>query len=203
MLEECSYCHRRFRFDRIAKHETRCPESKPKPAKLDVVRKLLAGTPGEQHIPAARQDVQNGKKLPPLMVKPKESWLADGLDGLCECSRCGRRFSQEALEKHARHCSATPRHASAPHVSRESMPCQSQARTAGDRPLSSRSVKSKTVAPSREQKENRSNKINGIAASQRSVNGSLPGTDAAIQKRSCGHTSYEQLEVDVSNWLDD
>ena len=105
MLEECPHCKRKFRFDRIAKHETRCPESKVKPAKLDVVAKLLAGTPGEKHIPEVRRSIQNGVKLPPLKMKNRDDPESDGLQ---ECARCKRRFSAEAMEKHARRCTATP-----------------------------------------------------------------------------------------------
>lgn len=106
ILEECQHCKRKFRFDRIAKHETRCPESKAKPPKLDVVAKLLAGTPGEKHIPEVRRSIQNGITLPPLVMKHREN--CEESDGLQECARCKRRFSAEAMEKHARRCTATP-----------------------------------------------------------------------------------------------
>ena len=197
MLEECSYCHRKFRFDRIAKHETRCPESKPKPAKLDVVRKLLAGTPGEQHIPSARQDVLSGKKLPPLPVKPKSDtlFLTDDLE---ECSRCGRRFSQEALAKHTAHCNATPRRASTP---REGTRVQSRQGRGGQLTgRSSRSRESKEARPSSaslpEQKAHASGKVRTNSDSHRGVADHSSGGAS-------GQPSYEQLEVDVSSWLDD
>ena len=202
LLEECSYCHRKFRFDRIAKHETRCPESKPKPVKLDVVRKLLAGTPGEQHIPAARQDVQSGKKLPPLILKPQGPW---GTEDLSQCNRCGRCFSEEALSKHTRHCNATPRQAAA--TSREGAALQAPIKPrGGERPTSSRSTRSRTSsAGSREPKESPMSRApNTTAGNRSSVHGPLLATDAD-KRRNCSSVqpSYEQLEVDVSDWLDD
>ena len=45
-LEACIYCHKLFRFDRIAKHETRCTAAKPKPSKFDVARNVLRGACG-------------------------------------------------------------------------------------------------------------------------------------------------------------
>jgi len=97
-LLECVYCHRRFRFDRIAKHETRCPGAKPAPPQYDAVRHALEGTPGESAIPEARKILQQGFVLPPLRTK------GAALDMGEECPRCGRRFNPESLAKHVKHC---------------------------------------------------------------------------------------------------
>ncbi|CAJ1401785.1 unnamed protein product [Effrenium voratum] len=112
VLEECCYCHRKFRFDRIAKHETRCPESKPRTAKFDAARKLLGGTPGEHHIPDVRELLGRREgglgstKLPPLVMKHHNGDGTGAFTDLHECNRCKRRFSAEALEKHAKRCNA-------------------------------------------------------------------------------------------------
>ena len=112
VLEECCYCHRKFRFDRIAKHETRCPESKPRTAKFDAARKLLGETPGEHHIPDVRELLGRREgglgstKLPPLVMKHHNGDGTGAFTDLHECNRCKRRFSAEALEKHAKRCNA-------------------------------------------------------------------------------------------------
>lgn len=169
LLEECIHCQRKFRFDRIAKHEARCPESKTKPVKLDVAAKLLAGTPGEHHIPEVRQQLLMGVKLPPLKVKQND--LTDqasphGNRSLLECKRCSRRFSSDALEKHSRHCTARASRSN----SRSSRPSSGRLRP------SSRDGRNHTVLKAIEP--------NKIVA--------YPNPP-----------SYEQLEVDVANWLDD
>ena len=174
LLEECIHCRRKFRFDRIAKHEARCPESKAKPVKLDVAAKILAGTPGEHHIPEVRQQLLMGVKLPPLKV---QNDLADqrqtggqastpGNRSLLECKRCSRRFSSDALEKHSRHCTAR---ASSRSNSRPSRPSSGRLRP------SSRDGRNHTVPKAIEPK---------ILA--------YPNPP-----------SYEELEVDVAHWLDD
>lgn len=139
MLEECSYCKKHFRFDRIAKHETRCMAAKPKPRKFDVVRNLLGGTPAEPYIPQVRQDLASGIKLPPLQINRSGG---DGPVGLEECSRCGRSFAPEALEKHSRSCKgATPRQTATPRAgSRPQTP-------SGTRPQTPSSTRASTGRP--------------------------------------------------------
>lgn len=106
-LEKCSFCDRYFRFDRVAKHETRCRASKPKPKPFDVVRDLLQGTPCESYIPEVRAEWQNGRfRLPPL--KRQEKTEND------ECLRCGCRFGQEQLERHVKNCRGAAQRRSAP-----------------------------------------------------------------------------------------
>jgi len=101
LLEECQYCHRRFRFDRIAKHETRCMAARPMQSRFDNVRNILGGTVGERNIPSVKrtwQENEGGRvRLPPLGGARA---TATGY----ECARCGRFFSADALDKHARVC---------------------------------------------------------------------------------------------------
>eukprot|EP00929_Paragymnodinium_shiwhaense_P039816 TRINITY_DN20863_c0_g1_i1.p1 TRINITY_DN20863_c0_g1~~TRINITY_DN20863_c0_g1_i1.p1 ORF type:complete len:719 (+),score=158.74 TRINITY_DN20863_c0_g1_i1:112-2268(+) len=66
LTEECPYCKRRFRFDRVAKHETRCRAGKPKPSRVDVVGLMLGGCDGEMFIPQAREMIRHRLQLPPL-----------------------------------------------------------------------------------------------------------------------------------------
>lgn len=55
--------------------------------------KLLAGTPGEKHIPEVRRTLVACTKLPPLIMKKRDE--AGEMDMLRECPRCKRRFSSE------------------------------------------------------------------------------------------------------------
>ena len=61
----------------------------------------------------------------------------EGSDGLQECTRCKRRFSAEAMEKHARRCTATPGEPSArrlnPLQSETSQPPESASRPSSSR----------------------------------------------------------------------
>ncbi|CAE7816478.1 unnamed protein product [Symbiodinium sp. CCMP2592] len=199
LLEECKYCHRKFRFDRIAKHETRCPESKPKPAKLDVVRKLLQGTPGEQNIPAARQDFLSGKKLPPLPVKPTEPFSSTDVTA-CQYSQSRRTTPRHAasmpLESTPRHTPSTPREGSGTTPRQQSRNVRrggaasvasGRASRASSRESFSRDAKTEVTALT----------ALGRAAKDRLARASRSIKDVVAQP------SYDQLEVDVSNWLDD
>eukprot|EP00439_Symbiodinium_sp_Y106_P052739 s1809_g7.t1 len=192
-LEECKYCHRKFRFDRIAKHETRCPESKPKPAKLDVVRKLLQGTPGEQNIPAARQDFLSGKKLPPLPVKPTEPFSSTDVT-VCQYSQSRRTTPRHAasmpLESTPRHTPSTPRERSGT-TSRQ----QSRVHRGGAASIAS------GRASSRESRDSKT-EVTALTALGRAAKDRLARASRSI-KDVVAQPSYDQLEVDVSNWLDD
>ncbi|CAK9045735.1 unnamed protein product [Durusdinium trenchii] len=217
MLEECGYCHRKFRFDRIAKHETRCPESKPKPAKLDIAQKLLVGTPGEKHIPDVRRELLNGTKLPPLRVRKWD----DSPDGLRECFRCKRRFSAEALEKHAKRCTASlrpsPREPVTPpivgqtvsssaqptnerqkHSSRElssgRRKIQEKARDSAERVSSATGCRDQNV-------ERSGGRIQSKLAKER-LTGDLRQPGSYPSAPSHGQPCYDQLELDVADWLD-
>ncbi|CAD7960997.1 unnamed protein product [Amoebophrya sp. A25] len=103
VLEGCKYCGRKFRFDRIAKHETRCMAGKPKRAKLDLVAHYLRGTPAENYIPQIKAA---GKitKLPKLaQTANREAGRANGN----QCPRCLRTFAGDSYVKHVKRCKAT------------------------------------------------------------------------------------------------
>lgn len=192
-LEECKYCHRKFRFDRIAKHETRCPESKPKPAKLDVVRKLLQGTPGEQNIPAARQDFLSGKKLPPLPVKPTEPFSST------DVTTC--RYSQHSRRTTPRHAASMPRESTprhTPSTPREGTTPRQQSR--GHRGGGGVAEASGRASRSRESRESKTEEVSALG---RAAKGDRLARASRSLIKGVAQPSYDQLEVDVSNWLDD
>ena len=207
MLEECTYCHRKFRFDRIAKHETRCPESKPKPAKLDVAKKLLAGTPGEKHIPEVKLQLLNGAKLPPLAMRKPDD---DRLDMLQECSRCKRRFSTEALEKHAKRCTGTPRTP----TSRVEVPGQAQTTRGKPRfpPSSNGRDSSQNRRKLQEPKQERCAVERPLTPKKDIISRAAPTSNRHRSQPSLAYPSgairfqgqacYEELELDVADWLD-
>ena len=192
-LEECKYCHRKFRFDRIAKHETRCPESKPKPAKLDVVRMLLQGTPGEQNIPAARQDFLSGKKLPPLPVKPTEPFSST------DVTTC--RYSQHSRRTTPRHAASMPRESTprhTPSTPREGTTPRQQSR--GHRGGGGVAEASGRASRSRESRESKTEEVSALG---RAAKGDRLARASRSLIKGVAQPSYDQLEVDVSNWLDD
>lgn len=70
MLEECSFCRKLFRFDRIAKHETRCMAGRDRGMKkFDHIRNALEGTVSECHIDEARRRSANRVQLPSLPIR--------------------------------------------------------------------------------------------------------------------------------------
>jgi len=94
---ECKYCHRKFRFDRIAKHETRCASSKPQGPKFDSVTHHLRNTPGAKYIAQIKEE----GPITSLPIVKKQHQKDDGRLG---CQRCGRRFNPESYEKHVKRC---------------------------------------------------------------------------------------------------
>jgi len=112
-LEQCAFCGKEFRFDRIAKHETRCVAAKPKIAKRDVARHLLAGTAGESYIASVKATLQEGVKLPALAATHGSSRRVETeterleREGLRACPRCGRTFGFEQFERHMNICKAS------------------------------------------------------------------------------------------------
>jgi len=93
LFEECLHCQKRFRFDRIAKHETRCRAAKPRMKRFDAVFNVLGGTVAEHHIASVRASLQEGVKLPPLQA-----------GRLSRCARCGEQMTAEALSEHVASC---------------------------------------------------------------------------------------------------
>ncbi|CAD7962024.1 unnamed protein product [Amoebophrya sp. A120] len=104
VLEQCKFCARKFRFDRIAKHETRCQAGKPKVTKFDHVAHFLRGTPAENRI---REIKAAGKltKLPKLISVEQTQGLSKTNQN--QCPRCLRSFNYDSYVKHVKRCKAT------------------------------------------------------------------------------------------------
>eukprot|EP00397_Hematodinium_sp_SG-2012_P035852 GEMP01038633.1.p1 GENE.GEMP01038633.1~~GEMP01038633.1.p1 ORF type:complete len:588 (+),score=127.92 GEMP01038633.1:121-1884(+) len=94
---ECRFCHRRFRFDRIAKHETRCASRKAPGKKFDSVSHHLRNTPGACYIAQIKAEG-------PITKLPRIGHKDPMDDGLTGCDRCGRRFNPESFVKHKKSC---------------------------------------------------------------------------------------------------
>lgn len=135
ILEECAFCKRKFSFDRIAKHETRCVAAKPKIEKRDVALHLLGGTVGESLIPDVRRNIKHGVFLPKLRIPSSEKY-DEGDDafntGLQRCPHCARQFGEEQLEKHLVRCRPSlPSASSSTVVADSNRTSQTRPRSAG------------------------------------------------------------------------
>jgi len=101
----CKFCERKFRFDRIAKHETRCQSGKPAKKKFDFLSHHLKGTPSEKFVSQIRREGPICK-LPPIGGGSRTSGPSDGLT---ECPRCLRRFNPDSFFKHKKICKGDSR----------------------------------------------------------------------------------------------
>lgn len=98
----CKFCERKFRFDRIAKHETRCQSGKPAKKKFDYISHHLKNTPSQHYVSQIKKEGPVGK-LPPI------GGARNYDDGLTECPRCLRRFNPDSFFKHKNICKGDTR----------------------------------------------------------------------------------------------